>query len=75
MCGESNGVLWICVSLDIYAAIPIFCDPARIGVIIDLTVKDGEELRRIEWDGYTQLHGILSNADGVSVGLKKGASE
>lgn len=75
MCGESGGVLWIGASTDIYTTIPIFNDPSRIGMIVDLTVKDGKELRRIEWVGYTQLHSILSNADGVSVGLKKGASE
>jgi hypothetical protein len=73
MCGEADGVLWIHAVTDIYTAIQAFDDPARLGLIIDLTVQDGEELRRVEWEGYTALNGISTHGDEVFVSLKKGA--
>ena len=74
MCGESDGYLWIGVEADIYTAIPVFSDPARLGTILDITEEDGEELRRVEWEGYTALIHISVHNTSTEVCLTKGES-
>ncbi len=75
-CGESGGLLGIHFETDIYTAIDFIRDAGRLARITDLTLDGENELRRVEWDGYTlPLHIIAAGENETVVGLKKGAGE
>ena len=72
MCGMADGVLWIRGKIGMREACVTFSDPEKLFVIVD-TYDGQEDLRRVEWDGYTVLIHISVDYDGqTQIGLRKG---
>lgn len=70
-CGETAVSLWIEAETDIYTAVSLFSDPARLGLLVDHTVSGAEELRRVEFVGYTALKCLQADGTKVLVCLAK----
>ena len=70
-CGLTAVSLWIEAETDIYTAVPLFSDPERLALLVDHTVSDGQELRRVEFDGYTALKSLQADGTKVLVCLAK----
>lgn len=75
-CGEDNGVLWFEIETDMPTACAAFSDREKLVKITD-TYDGQEDLRSVEWDGYTEMIYIsnIGTGDYIRIGLKKGAGE
>ncbi|MBO7669891.1 MAG: hypothetical protein J6S60_04810 [Oscillospiraceae bacterium] len=71
-CGENSGSLWIHVRATMHEAYEAFGFPENLGLIEDITEEDGQELRRVEWEGYTELTNLTVRAGEIQVGLTRG---
>ena len=74
VCGEYADVLGIHATISMADACAAFTDPENLATITE-TIKDNEDLRKIVWEGYTQLLYIVLDGDQVRVGLRKENAE